>query len=63
MERTEQTAQSPVLSAREAADILGIDKRTVYKLVKDGHLRRLEGIHDYRIPRTSLDAYMRGDAA
>ena len=50
----------PVLTYDETADILRVSRRTVYSLVKRGHLKRLE-LGAARITRKSLLSYLDGE--
>ena len=54
----------PLLSLTAVAHILGVSRQTVYRLVKNGHLPRVEirpGV--YRIRRVDLETLLAGKAA
>lgn len=54
----------PLLSLTSAAHVLGISRQTVYRLLKNGRLPRIEirpGV--YRIRRVDLEALLAGKAA
>jgi excisionase family DNA binding protein len=47
----------PVLTAREAARILGVCEKTIYRLCARGLLKRTAGIRHLRIPLKSIEAF------
>lgn len=54
----------PLLSLASAAQILGVCRQTIYRLVKNGHLSRVEirpGV--YRVRRVDLEAILAGKGA
>jgi len=45
-------------SRKEIADLLGVDGRTVTKLIETGQLRAIKVAGQYRIKKEWLDAYI-----
>ena len=55
-------AVEPSLSWQEAGEPIGVRcRKTIAKLVRDGHLVRLPGISQLRITASSLRAYLAGE--
>lgn len=48
-----------VFSLAEVAEILKISDRTAFKLVKDGKLERVDGIHKIRVSKENLLKFIR----
>ena len=51
--------ERPYLSANEIAEILGVDPRTVHRLIKSGELPAHRIGKEYRIARVDFETYMR----
>ena len=48
-----------LLSVAEAAELLGVSRMTVYRLIRDGDLQRVKVRGASRIPESSLGSYLR----
>lgn len=48
----------PLLSPTEAARYLDVDRTTVYRLIKDGRLRKVTVGERYKIRPADIDAYL-----
>jgi excisionase family DNA binding protein len=46
-------------STQEAADLLGITSKTVYRLVERGMLKAVSALRHKRIPRTEIERFLR----
>ena len=50
-----------VFTAAEAAQALNTSVKTIYRLCQKNRLTRCQGIRTYRIPRSSIEDYLKGD--
>jgi len=48
-----------VLDAKQVSQILGVSKKTVYKLIKDGAIESLKVGREFRVPKVTLMKYMK----
>lgn len=48
-----------VLNVEQVSDVLGVSKKTVYKLIHDGALSSLKVGREFRIPKVTLMKYMK----
>lgn len=49
------------LTAAEAAQALNTSVKTIYRLCKRGLLKKCHGIRTYRVPRSSIEDFLKGD--
>jgi excisionase family DNA binding protein len=49
----------PLLSRRQAAELLGVSKETVYRLVRSGELPAFRVGHQIRISQVAVENYIR----
>lgn len=53
----------PVLLVKEVADILGVTRTTLYRMIKAGKIRAVRvGTTEYRIPKDAFIEYLEGSA-
>ena len=48
------TTQKPTLNVTEAAEILGVHRRSIYRYIKSNKLPSLRMIGGWRVPRESV---------
>ena len=51
-------ADGRLLRVREVAEALAVSNMTVYRLIRDGHLRAFRVGHSWRVPEANLQAYL-----
>ncbi len=62
MKAPENEKERPLcFTAQEVAGMLNVNRKTVYRLCARGRLHRAKALRTLRIPRWSVEQFLRGD--